>query len=309
MINTYEKYLTQADIDSFLHTNKFSSELIKEFYEYLEHYFTELDEDGEFETTEDVASSFNSVKEYFLIYQKAFHEGFSKAWCKTWAKKQTEYSPDNIFKECYEASREQNPELVDIDFQLFCKSHNDDELFIKQLKRLIENVRSSGVLPIEEEAALYSGIYKEQIAKGKSQVYADVYAAHIADGSISTEYCEAYAFAYEKAINEGKDETYTLLYADKYAHEMVNYGGGSGDKHLEYLTLKVHGEMTGWDYARKHKIEHATVFIENYQSAFLNYCFPNNPSEFLSIEDCMAKSMRKALEMHDKHLKNSFGND
>lgn len=210
----YKKYIKTTDIDAFLETNGFQQEVEQEFYEYVEFYFTELDNDEHFETEEDVIRAFKTVKKYVIAFDNSYKKGYSKAWNKVWADKQSEYLPDDVFKDCYDASKQQSPELAEKDLELFCKAHNGDELFLKHLKTLANHGWSDGVLLPEEEAKLYSKIYKEQIAGGKSEMYADVYARNLAEEPNSLTYCDKLAQTYENCILKGmkKDDALAVAY-------------------------------------------------------------------------------------------------
>jgi len=143
-----------------------------------------------------------------------------------------------------------NPELAKKELLLYTKALCGDEYFKKYYLLLFEvQADPNGRI---ETAQNYSRIFKEQVAKGKSEIYAHHYADYMADGTYNEIYCEEYAFAFDKAINEKKSEVYARIYANKYASALIDikarFGISDDEEMIDFAIEKVNGYMKAWEY-------------------------------------------------------------
>jgi hypothetical protein len=106
--------------------------------------------------------------------------------------------------------------------RLHCKSFGGDELFEKHYLFLFEI--GEGWNNPQEIALKYSRIYKQQIAKGKNEIFAHQYADLMSSNEYVEIYYKKYAYAYDEALSEGKSKEYAVLFADMYGDGAANYG-------------------------------------------------------------------------------------
>lgn len=120
----------------------------------------------------------------------------------------------------YHKIKRENPTLAKSEIELYSKSLSNEERFIKYYLFLMEH---DYVIDVEERAANYTKIFKEEIASGKSEIYAHEYADNrVSSEGFSEFYCEAYATYYEKSLNEGKSKEYAEIYAEKMGDYLAN---------------------------------------------------------------------------------------
>lgn len=130
-------------------------------------------------------------------------------------------------------------------------------------------------------------------------------------------YCEEYAFAYDKAIQDGKSDEYAYAFANKYGEELVNVKGRFGinddEESLDYAKQKANAYIDGWEYASENKISNLNDFIQIYEHIYLNTYYADDGMPNMSIEDInkmvAEKSMKKYAELlnnkkGDKYIKN-----
>ena len=169
-----------------------------------------------------------------------------------------------------------NSELAKKELLIYCKSLGGDKYFEKHYIYLFEIVDEiDGRI---EKAKEYSKLFKEQIAKGKSEVYAHEYSDLISEGEFHKIYCEEYAYAYDKAINEGKSVRYAREFAEKYGDALVDikrrYGISEDEEQIDFAIEKVNVYMTAWEYKEEHKLidfqRFATIFENIHFNTYYN---------------------------------------
>lgn len=219
MTEIINKYIKKEELDAFFQDNNYNKDITDEFIRFLDQYLTDLESDN---ALEEDNFAFKTSVEYIQFYALKKNEGFSDAWSRKFANLKTDGESTDLFSACYSESVKENPELTDQDVSLFCTKNNRDQMYYKQLTKLIKLGQVHSSPPIEQQVSNYCKLYKDQLKKGKSELYADKVADLVADDSSSLGYGEDYAFAYEKALNEGKDEQYTNVFANKYADELLS---------------------------------------------------------------------------------------
>lgn len=209
-----------------------------------------------------------------------------------------EWDEEQIINIAYEALESENEELAKKELLHHCRLLGEDEWFEKHYLFLFE-AGEGGNNP-RETAKEYSELYKQQIAAGKSEVYAHQYADFMSEGMYVQEYCEKYAYAYDKALSEGKDETYANLFADKYGSAFVDYGEREKKEIPEYWEEEVFAYMNGWEYARQNKLP--DEFIRIYVIEYLGAVYPDEPNR-IPRDRLEAYVLDKALEEYGKIVK------
>lgn len=181
----------------------------------------------EFEKFQDWEDENESVEEhtlkfclelYLSLFLKYLKIGNGPEWSNEIADSVEEES--NAVLYTYHKLKKENPDLAKKELGIYAKSLSNDECFITYYIFLMEHDFAKN---IKERAFDYSKIFKEEIANGKSEIYAHEYA----DCRVSTEgnsklFCEAYAFAYDKSIREGETENFSRDFSDKFGDFVVN---------------------------------------------------------------------------------------
>lgn len=171
----------------------------------------EIDQDWEDENESVEEHTLNYCLEFYLpIFLKYLKNGHNPIWANEIALSSDD-EPRAIL-DTYHKIKKENPALVKSEIALYAKSISDEELFIKYYLFLMEH---DYLIDVEERAFNYVKIFKEEIARGKSEIYAHEYADYrVGSEDFTDKYCECYAFGYEKAIKDGKPEEYSRIFAD-----------------------------------------------------------------------------------------------
>lgn len=263
-------------------------ELSESYKDYTEEDFTA---DGDDDSIQKSALSVTTM--YTVPFSKLIDNGHSEEWAHLVAH---EYH-DELYPIRYAYSDLENtePEKAKLELQTYCKSINADEYFTKYF---LENFQY-GEEDIEKSATLYSSAVKETLAKGKSAVYAHQYARLYALESYHKIYIEEYAYAYDKAISEGKNEEYAKEFATKYGETLVDNKRRddiSDDQELiDFKIEEVNGYMKAWKYANENKLANSKKFIETYTNIHLNTYFADQGMPEGSIEEVDKAILNKAL--------------
>lgn len=196
-----------------------------------------------------------------------------------------------------------NPELAKKELLIHTKSLGGDKYFEKHYLLLFEvQANPNGRI---ETAQNYSIIFKEQVAKGKSEIYAHHYADLITDTYDYNEiYCEEYAFAFDKAISENKDDGYARKYANKYASALVDikrrYGIFDDEEMIDFAIEKVNAFMKAWEYGKEHQLKDFERFAEIYENEHFNVYFPDEIGPDMSTAELNKLVLEKTLVRFDK---------
>jgi len=184
---------------------------------------------GELETDDDddlkyLEEEKNSALELTIEKIERFMKEINFGHCEEWATyfihlydNEREYC-NNIYEAYYDISKI-DKELAKREIQIHSKTFGEDEHF----ERYFISIFTEGYFPDNpiEFAKDYSRNYKRMIAKGKSSIYAHHYAD--AKGEYTDEFCDKFAFAMERAIEQELNETQAFLIADEFAEILCNY--------------------------------------------------------------------------------------
>jgi len=165
----------------------------------------------------------NDILEFVAGYMDCFtkerEKGYSVEWAKEYAIQVLYENGEHAIAYAYETAKEHSPEQAQADLKLYCITTRRDELFEKHFKYLLEVDVPNAEIPIEKQAEEYSRIYKEQIKKGSSEIFANHYADLKASDIYSELGCYSEAKEYEKAILAG----YSKAYASAFAMDISEY--------------------------------------------------------------------------------------
>ena len=232
-------------------------------------------EDDDFEDDESIGGvALQYASEYMNKFMAQLNSGHSEEWAHLVAES---YEDDDelIVENAYSSMFLKLAELAKQDLRLHCKSLGGDEFFEKHYLFLFET--GEGWNNPREVAAEYSRIYKQQITDGKSEIYAHEY-ANLKSKNVFVEiYCDKYAYAYDKALLEGKSNEYAELFADMYGDGAANYGEREHRDIPEFWEEKVFAYMKGWEYATNNNL--SDKFIGLYQNVYMNSIYTDEPGE------------------------------
>ena len=133
----------------------------------------------------------------------------------------------------------------------------------------------------QEQAIIYSSIFKEQLLQGRSEIFAHQYADLKAEGQYVEEYCYWFAHSYDDALQKGKSEKYAYLFADKMGDYYADYYGRYlkdpiiDSRNHEFNERRILGHMKGWEYATANEFKNADTFISCYESTYINERYPD----------------------------------
>ncbi|MDB5013586.1 MAG: hypothetical protein JWQ25_1788, partial [Daejeonella sp.] len=168
--------------------------------------FTEDDiDDGD--TLSDIA--LRITQDYVDEYIKHVEKGHSPLWAETYADYMEEHA-ETAFHYSYERVKDDSPEQAINELLIECKSLNADEYFTKYFLFLFSS--GNGRDCPQEKAEIYSKAFNQQIKLGKSEIFATTFADNLADQYYSELYCYAYADAYDRAMQQGKTDSYAHVY-------------------------------------------------------------------------------------------------
>lgn len=281
----------------------------QKIYAYYKHCFKERYEDEyvnwteeDYEETGDSAhkSALNVTNMFIEVFLSEKAKGHGDEWSLAVANCGEE--GDLVYHVAYDEIVQTNPELAKKEILIRSKSLSNDEIFIKHHIYIYET-EIHGTDRINR-AKKYSEIYKDQIAKGKSEVYIHEYALLISIGDYNPIYCEEYAYAYDKAIKEGKSEMYAREFAEEYGGALVDikarYGISEDEELINYAIEKVDVYMTAWEYHEKHHLKNFKQFADIYENIYFNTYYPNEERLIGTKEEIEMKILKKVLEQYNK---------
>lgn len=305
-----EKYIGRKTFEERVEKLSGNKEFEEVFTSFLLKFLTELEQDNAIENDDTPATLLDVPNDYIDCYIECRRNGFSKIWCTTRANLKIMFDNRNAVYKCYEEVAEVNEDEALKDLQVFCKLKNGDKPYTEFLIDYVVNYGYSE-RPVEEIAAEFSNIYKKQLKKGKSEIYAKKYASLMAGDHFHEIYCEDYAFIYDQSISQGKSEEYAERYAERYASELVDVKRRAGihddEESLEFARDKAKAYINAWEYATENNIKEQKIFIDCYSNSYQNTVYSD---EWSSIEEQEKAALKQALEKFEKQkMTNSIHRD
>lgn len=278
------------------HFQHFVTKYNQNFTQVKDEYVEEEYEEGETPKT----ITLNITLRYLVKFIKQVEKGHSEEWADLYA--DSEEEEEVTFNNVYFAIRNKNKEQAKKELLIHCKSVGADEHYIKHFIFLFEE--GDGSLKPDIKAAIYSEKYKEQIALGKSELFAHEYADLKAMNQYTEIYCYTYAQAFDNAIQQGKSNEYAFLYAEKFGDYVGNnYSKMSDleeDPDFEFFHDRIIGYMKAWEYAKEVKMENSTTFISIYENLYINAYNSEDRNYDISEEELDAQILNKALAQINK---------
>lgn len=303
-MNKYKKPHTEEELKEVFQQNQIDDGLISVYIDYYNVSFKELLEDhkdfkdedwGEGESVQ--AFALWCANDYIREYSKHIENGHGEEWSHILAHSNEE-GQLGIFH-AYNDLRKINLDLAKKELLTYAKYQSEDKDFLKHYLHLFAEVSEPGIRI--ETAKKYAEIYKKELAKGKSEVFANEYAALIASGDYHEIYCEDYAIAFDIANKENRDIEYARLYADKYASALIDikrrYGISDDEDMMNFAIEKVKAYMKAWNYARENRLEDFKRFADIYENIHLNTYYADegrpNKSELEIDKEILERALEK----------------
>lgn len=217
-----EKYLDVNEVEAIKNMNQLDEETYDELKRYLVYHLKQKEKYNEEEEGYEV-SLLDDATEYVKLISTFRDEGYGFHWAKAYASTTLEDENRNPASKAYTNEKKIDSERAMQDLKLYAKKTGKDEYFVKHFHFLSE-VEAPNVSPsFEQQATTYSEIYKNEIAKGNSDVFAKKYAGCIAGGDHTELGCYAEAKEFEKCIVKGDTKEFAEVYAMKMAEYIANY--------------------------------------------------------------------------------------
>lgn len=307
MMSIIEKHIGKKEYQLAINPLADNKEFIEVFTTYLKHFLTELEGDNAIEENDTPESLLEIPLKFIEYYTQSRQQGFSKVWSNFYADRKILGQNRYFLEFCYSEVAEGSEEEALQDLRVFCKNRNADKLYTDYLIDRIIQGNGFTEEPIEQVAEEYTKIFKDQINKGQSKIYAHQYADLMVDNFYHPIYCKEYALAYEQSICNGKSEEYAKIYATALASELVDVKRRAGisddEESLDFAESKAIAYINGWEYATDNKLEDLHLFIKCYSNAYLNTLYSENPNEWKSIDECENISLTKALKEYERRKK------
>jgi len=289
MSNLSDKYYSAEQLLEIANKNSIVEEYHKDFILKFESEIQLMNAEveagiGDFQNIEE--SALTAALNYINKFTSELKKGHSLEWAKLYADNIEEHR--NAFNEAYDSIKSKNKVQAIEELKIHCKNINADPLYEKHFCFLMEKGGGTALRGPDELATIYSKVFNEQIALGKSKIFCHHYADNIA-----SDYNEAYAYGYatgfDNAIIAGKSEEYATVYAfqlaDYYGENYFNSKDIVHDETDEFNLQKITAYMKASEYGKENKIEPLSVFIECFQHEYLNTIYANDGKPLLNEAD------------------------
>lgn len=298
MAQLYECYYSKEELRIIASKHNIPTEYFSEFENYIN---KEIEEDYKDENLNIEENKLTCIKysiEKITKLYTSLNSGHSRLWADLYANNYLELD-NEAFDFAYSELKIVNLELANKELLIHCKSNNYDDLYTKYFMKLMlyENF-----LNADKIAKEYSKLYKEQIIKGKSELFAEIFSELRCYNEYTLDYCLKYAETYCNAIIEGKSTKYAEIYANKISDSFYNYSYWYGkeslidDENFEYEKIKIQSFMKGWEYAISNHIENIECFINLYNKIYLESYFPDKLENILPIKNLEEYVLNKVFE-------------
>jgi hypothetical protein len=279
--------------------NNIPDDLYADFVDCVAREKDELIKDGS-QPDEIKTESIKFALEDILKIATLLQKGHSKAWAELYVNSREEHQL--AFNYAYCEMKKINPAQVIEELKVHCRSISCDEYHQKHFIYLMEHGEGAAKPCPDEQAAIYSKVFKEQLQQERSEIFAHQYADLKAGGQYVEEYCFRFAQAYDDAIQKGKPEDYAFVFADKMGDYYADYYGRYIEdpvidrKNHEFKERKILGYMKGWEYAKAHQLHDKNIFIACYENTYIEASYADHhPISFTSEDDFDQQVLKSVL--------------
>jgi len=293
-----DKYYSKKELLEIAKEKQIPEKYFEDFVAFVEKDIYQMTDEADHDEEEIRTIAINLALKYFDKYEVEIQKGHSKEWAQNYAESIEGHL--HAFNDAYEFIKESNPAKAKEELKIHCRAMGGDYLYTNYFIYLMEN--GEAISNPDRQAARYSAIYKEQIASGKSEVFAHEYADLKASGEDSEYYCFWYAKKYDECIQMGKSEDYAQLFADEMGEYYSDYYGRYDEdeeidtENHEYGERNILGYMNAWEYARQYKLEPADKFIKFYQNIYINSYYADDRDYRIAEKELDMDILNRALE-------------
>ena len=293
-----DKYYSKKELKEIATEKHIPEKYFTEFIVFVEKYIKQMMDDEELGEDEISIAAIDLTVEYFCAYESEIQKGHSKEWSNKYA----EYNGEHLyaFNNAYEAVKKIDSKKAKEELEIHCRAVGGDSLYTNYFIYLMEN--GDALADPDKQAAIYSAIFKQQIALGKSEVFAHEYSGLMADDEYSEIYCLWYAKTYDKCIQKGKPKEYATLYADKIGSYYSDFYGRYFEddefvieKH-EFNERKILGYMNAWEFSLQNEIDDFKMFIEFYVNIYLNSYYSDDRDYSIDERQIDVDVLSKTIE-------------
>jgi hypothetical protein len=223
-----DKYYRPQQLKEIAVQNEIPERYHEDFVRRFEAEVEVMTKEAELGETEIGDAGIDFAVKYFKNYDQQVRAGHGAKWSEFYAEARDEHPAS--FNYAFAELKKINQGLANSELKIYCRFAGKDALFEKHFILLMEH--SEGLSESEKQSSIYTKTVMEQIASGKSEVFAHQYADYIAEGEYNEAFCFIYASKYEEAIRNGRSEMYALNLANK----MADYYGDqySSSKDIKY---------------------------------------------------------------------------
>ena len=228
-------YYSKEKLISIAKENNISEKFFEEFINHVEKDKQEMPNDIDLGENEISQSAVDFALEFFTKFNGELQKGHSEEWARLYSESIEEHP--HAFNDAYLAVKKTNPEQAQKELEIHCKAVDGAELYTKHFIYLMEN--GEAFRNPDNQARLYSKIYKEQIEKGESDLFAHKYADLMATEEYIELGCFSEAKEYEKSINAGLSEVYAEAFASQISEYIANYYPNYRNEKTDTILYKI----------------------------------------------------------------------
>lgn len=166
------KYYSKQDLLEIAKQKQIPEQYFEDFIAFVEKEKKEMTYDGDSHILDIGTAAINFAVEYFEKYEAEIRKGHSKEWSHQYACSIEDHQ--HSFNDAYKAIKKVDPAKAKEELRIHSRAIGGDEWYIKHFIFLMDN--GEALSHPDKQAAIYSSIYKEQIALGKSKEFAHEYA-------------------------------------------------------------------------------------------------------------------------------------
>jgi len=298
MSELIRKYYSEEELKVIANEKQIAEKYFEDFIAFVEKDIKQMTDEAELDEDEIGVAAIDFAVEFIKKYEVEIQKGHSEEWSKIYAESIEEHP--HAFYEAYNSVKKGDPEKAKQELKIHCRAEGGDDLYTSHFISLMEN--GEGFSDPDKQAANYSAIYKEQIALGKSELFAHEYADLMAAGEYVEIYCFWYARVFDECIQNGKPKEYAQLFADKMGDYYSDYYGRyvedeevDTEKH-KFNERKILGYMNAWEYAWQNELEDSNKFIEFYENIYINSYYADDRDYSIAEKEMDKDILKRTLE-------------
>jgi hypothetical protein len=213
------------------------------------------------------------IVSYLKFFLKHINIGHSMVYADKRAKDFIDEDENMCVYEAFLKVFEIDPLLAKNELILYCRTKGWTDPI--QVNFFIHMMGQGEYDNLSEKSQKYYKSYLSKIRKGKSELFAQVYADYSLTDDFGDCYSEAYAWAFEKAVNAKKSKEIINEYCRSFAYEISDQSNkfeeAFKDKDFNFYHNKVIARIQAIEYLKKNEdIEDRKRFIYLYENTFIN---------------------------------------